>query len=468
MGRDQNRALAGMERAYHEILTSPTPSGPNRGPTLTLTIDSLIQYHLEKILGEAFETSGAKRAVGLFMDVRNGEIIAMASFPNFNPNEYYKSSPKQRGNWAIRLNFEPGSTVKVFMAAALLQDRALNLKEKFFCDGEFHFHNSTVRCRVRGKVVQHGAVTLREIIQKSCNVGIIKAMQRIRRDRLHKYMQALGFGVRTGVLPAGAGETHGYLPELKNWVPSTGYYLPIGQGFSVTPMQLLRAGSSIANGGRLLRPYIAKKIATQEGKILQEGRAQAERNPFDPDVNRQVLRMMRAVVKGGTGYRAAVRGVPVSGKTGTGQKSSAQGYLEEYVTSFIGFFPANNPKYGGLILFDGADSKYSGGSLAAPVFSSVVQSILPLVEEGTQSILVDKLLPLPTRKRVPNAKRLYDFSGLSAREALELITKYYGLPVELKGSGHVFRQEPAAGVELGEVEKIVLYLDATEDRKSVV
>ncbi len=463
VGRDQSNALAGAERAFNDLLTRPLPRSPREGPTLRLSIDALVQHRLERALGEAFESSKSKRAAGLFMNVQTGEILAMASLPNFDPNKYYNSTPFQRGNWNIRLNYEPGSTVKVFMAAMLLTEEAVKPKERFYCNGEIHFHNSTVRCRQNGRMHAHGDLTLEEIIARSCNVGIIKAMQRVRKDRFYEYMQGLGFGEKTAVLPPGSGETGGYFPSLKQWVPSTSYYMPIGQGFSVTPVQLLRAGASLVNGGRIVQPYLAHQVLDAEDHVLNSTSPAYRENPFPPEVNLRVLGMMRGVVDHGTGLAAKVRGVPVAGKTGTGEKASARGYLDQYVASFMGFFPADDPKYGGLILFDEPEGGLGGGSVAAPVFGRVVEEVMPYLENTRESVEPGKLeVPDDLTVHPPRVEsgRLYDFRGLAARDALSIIHEFYSdVQVELKGSGYVYGQAPEPGTDVGKVKKVILYLE---------
>ncbi|MCB1307117.1 MAG: transpeptidase family protein [Leptospiraceae bacterium] len=460
VGRDQGEALEGIERDYNDILTQPDPAQTHSGLSLQLTIDALMQYRLEQELGAAFEAAHSKRAAGIIMNIHTGEILAMAAFPNFDPNEYYRSTAYQRGNWNIRLNYEPGSTVKVFMAAILLAEGAVNPGEKFHCDGIIHFRDTTVACRYHGQIHAHGDLTLPQIIQRSCNVGIIKAMQRVSRDRFYYYMDRLGFGHKTGVLPGGSGETQGYFPALENWVPSTSYYMPIGQGFSVTPIQLLRAGSSLANGGELVRPHIADRVISSNGRSINQAQTFSEPNPFSAGVNRDVLSMMRLVVQSGTGVAAQVPGVSVAGKTGTGEKSSARGYLDKYVVSFMGFFPADRPRYGMLILFDEGEGNISGGSVAAPVFSRVVEHILPYINDNTESIRPGRLEPLKVRPPEVNPDVLYDFRGMAARDALQVISSYYGVPVELEGSGYVYAQAPPPGSDMSKVSKIVLYLDA--------
>lgn len=462
VGRDQSRALEGVERVYHDILTNPEKRLLRKGPTLRLTIDSLIQYRMEQAIGPTFEESGSKRAAGLLMDIYSGEILALVNFPNYNPNQYYRSSPAQRGNWVIRMNYEPGSTVKIFMAAILLTEHAVSPYDRFTCDGEFRLGSVIIRDKHGDRLLNYGDLTLEEIIQHSSNVGIIKAMQRIRRDRLYYYMNELGFGERTNILPSGSGETSGYLPDLQNWVPSTSYYLPIGQGFSVTPIQLLRAAASIANGGKVVRPILKREIVSSEGLLLDIAQPQSRPGPFDPEINQRVLKMMRLVVEKGTGWRANIPDMPIAGKTGTAQKSSATGYSENVVSSFIGFFPADKPRYGGLIVFDEPENHESGGTIAAPTFKTFVESVLPLIQNKHGAEKVPELKPLsPIRQKV-NENILYDFHGLSANEALDIIRNYYQKPVRLIGAGYVYKQWPDPDTNMKDVDKIRLYLDEME------
>ncbi len=151
VGRDQSKALAGIERNFNEVLLHSKEKWQHRGSTLQLSIDSLLQYHLEKVMAKAYEKSQSKRAAAMLMDVHTGAILAIVSLPNFNPNEYYKSTPFERGNWNIRLNYEPGSTIKIFMAAILLSEQAIRPSKRFYCPGEIHFHESVVRCRQGSK-----------------------------------------------------------------------------------------------------------------------------------------------------------------------------------------------------------------------------------------------------------------------------------------------------------------------------
>lgn len=458
VGQDASKALEGIERDYNEVLLESY--GEPRGPSLYLTIDSLIQFRMEEALKEGFEKSDAKKAVGLFMHIPTGEILAMANLPNFDPNRYSRYPATDRGNWAIRLNYEPGSTVKVLMASILLSSSHYQPGKRYVCKGKYDFETGSVRCLRGGHTYAHGALTLEEIIRESCNVGMIKAMEAVPREELYRKMKALGLGERTGILPEGSGETEGYLPPPENWVKSTRFYYPIGQGFSVTPIQLLRAASVIGNDGSLVHPRIVRKIVTEDGRAVEESKTAVDVTPFQPAQLAHIREMMRMVVKSGTGRAADMDEIRIIGKTGTGQKSSASGYSDRYAVSFLGMFPEDNPEYVGLILFDDVSGRWAGGSLAAPVFKKFVTSILPIIKAPRKTYRAHRF---KTESRHPGsapAETLADFKGMSAIQALELIGKEYQKPVQFSGSGAVFKQEPPPGTPLNRVNRIILYLDS--------
>lgn len=455
VGRD-GKALAGLELDYSEAMLVQPPE--MRGPNLSLTIDSLIQYRLEEALDGSFEASGAKRAVGIFMDIETGEVLALANRPTYNPNEYYKSKPIERGNWAIRLNYEPGSTVKVLMASILLNENKYERGKHFHCDGKFDFSTGQVRCRSGGKTIAHGDVALPDIIEKSCNVGIIQAMKPVESAVFYEYLKTLGLGNKTGILPAGSGETSGYLPELSNWVESNSYYYPIGQGFSVTPVQLIQAMSVIGTGGEIVQPYIMKRIVSEDKVLLDETIPNRKQTQFRPEVLREVRSMMRLVVEKGTGRRAQVDGISLIGKTGTGQKSSARGYMDRYAVSFVGMFPEENPKYLGMILFDDVGGGQSGGTTAGPVFAQFLESIKPLISQ-TSEYKTKTLQRLDVQIPDYNHNRMPNLLGMSSRAAVSVLNKNFETAIELRGSGYVFKQEPEPGTPLSD-KKVILYLAA--------
>lgn len=455
-GRDAGNALSGLELAYNEDLVGRAAVGS--GPSLQLTIDALIQRKLEEELQKGLADSQAKRAVGIVMRVTTGEVLAMAVRPSYDPNRYWEARPFNRTNWAARFNYEPGSTVKVFMAGMLLNEGLVKPGEHFNCNGSVSFGDTVVHCKYRNQVRAHGSLNMRDILRKSCNVGIITAMQRLPPDRIHAYLQRLGFGTRTEMFPDSGIETAGYLPAIQSWVPSSRYYVPIGQSFSVTPLQLIRAGASLVNGGSLVRPYVVSNVTDGTGRVLSRTKPEKMENPFRPEINAAVLDMMRSVVERGTGAGARVPGIHVAGKTGTGQKATAAGYVDRYVASFMGFFPSEKPEYAMLILFDEPRGHAGGGSLAAPVFGRVLAAIRPLIDRGVRKVQLSDLKLAPLEKKSPDTSgRMPDLRGASAREALERLP--LGSDVRVFGSGYVFRQSPAPGAALVPGQRVQLFLD---------
>jgi len=494
-GRDSAQALAGLEYVYNDVLTG---SGYERGPTLYLTVDSILQYRMEKALRKGFEGSGADRAVGIMMDVETGEVLAVANLPDFDPNYYYRDDAAAKGNWAIRLNFEPGSTMKVFAAAAVLNERPEILNKRFMCKGEFPFQGGSVRCLRHGRTQAHGELDLFGIIEQSCNVGMIQAASTIDDATLYKYLVEFGFQERTGVLPEGSGETRGYMPELKSWVQSTRYYTPIGQGISVTPMQLLRGYSALVNGGSLLQPSLMKRIVAEEGVVLDEMQILSKPTSLRPERMQILNRMMRAVVATGTGRAANLKEIEIIGKTGTAQKSSAAGYIDRYSTSFLGAFPADRPRYAVLILYDGVGGDQSGGGLSAPVFAEFVRSILPLIEahsevfdvadyekkrekreqaheqkreeerekdrensldEADQGTGAEQAYRLAVRRLNAREGVVPDFRNHPVRTAIEWSAMHTGIRLNVRGSGYVFRQQPAPGTPLRDAPELTLFAE---------
>ena len=380
VGRDQEVGLEGLERDYNEVLNdgSDTP----RGNVLQLTIDSVVQKELDAVMQANFLSSGSKRGVGIMMDLRNGDILALSSLPNFDPNEYYKYTNFERANWSSRFSFEPGSTVKILMAAVLLAEKAITRQQRFECNGILHFSNASIRCRVNNKITAHGMVNLADILRYSCNVGMIKAMQKISPESLYDYLQKMGIGQSTNTFPYGSGELSGYFPNISEFVPSSMYYIPIGQSFTMTALQLLKTGATVILENKRVEPTIVKRILnSNKTKVLEEFNREAKEGLIAKEISRTLRQMMRQVVVKGTGRAANIAGLSVIGKTGTGEKSNAKGYLDKYVVSFLGFFPQAKPRYGVLILFDEPSAaNATGGSIAAPAFRQFVSKIRPYIQ----------------------------------------------------------------------------------------
>lgn len=437
-GLDDNQSLSGIELLYHKELQGYVDNETLRGNDIYLTIDSLIQYRLETALGKAFTETRSKKAVGVFMDVHTGKVLAMASFPNFDPNRYSDYPPEATTNWATRYEYEPGSTMKIFMATIMLNENLIDLNEKFFCPGFVEFGNRKVNCGDR-----HEMVDLDEILQYSCNVGIIKAIKKVPDEKIFKYLKKLKFGMKTGVA---SDEQKGRLPALKDWTPSTSYYMAIGQGFSVTPIQLVSAAAAIVNGGKVLTPTVVSHITDSYGEIVKQFQFEPEYLGISEITTQHLMRAMTKVVKQGTGQKANTEAGGIIGKTGTSQVSTkGKGYEEGLVAaSFLGFFPATNPRVVGLILLSEPEGLvHSGGGIAAPVFKEVVENIIPIIEfsESANSYKLDEVNPPKPKFDIT---KVPDFKGKTLKESLTIL-QYYDIKYKTYGSGFNKRQTPASG-----------------------
>lgn len=387
-----HRGLEGVEYSFNEKLTGevgyityerdatgreiPGSTGflqPEPGLDVFLTIDSSIQFFVERALDNAMENTGAKRGVVIVNNPRNGDIVAMASRPTFNSDSFWAFPAESWKNLGIGLVFEPGSTLKPLLMAAVLDENLAYLQERFFCPGHIMVYNHRVR-----DVKAHGDIALRDIVADSCNVGTIILAKRLGEEKLYRYFSGFGIGQKTG--SGLIGEESGLLRRPQDWSALSIGAIPIGQEILVTPLQLLSALSGVANRGMLMRPRIVSRIVTQEGKIVEEFLPSPVDRVVSPESAMLTLEMMLRAVDEGTGKRAAVAGYRIAGKTGTGQKIGPDGrYMRNaFVSSFVGFFPYPDPEYGIAVILDEPQGEYYGGTIAAPVFREIAQEIIAL------------------------------------------------------------------------------------------
>ena len=438
-GLDDNQALSGLENMFNTELLTLTDKEIPRGLDIYLTIDSLIQYRLEVTLGKAFRETKSKKAIGIFMDVSTGKVLAMASFPNFDPNKYSEYSEEAKTNWAIRYAYEPGSTMKIFIATILLSEKLIDLNEKFYCPGSIEVGSRVIRC-----ADQHGLVDIDEILQYSCNVGIIKAIKKINPKVIYDHLKKFKFGQRTGFSNQ---ESKGIFPPFKDWTASTPYYLAIGQGIETTPLQLLNSAAAIVNKGKVHTPIIVSHISNVYGDIVKRYISEPNYIDIDEETSNHILNAMTKVVRHGTGKNAFIQDYAIAGKTGTAQKSKpGRGYSDGLISaSFLGFFPADKPRIVGLIIFDEPGSaEHSGGRIAAPVFKEVVENILPIIDYNEYannyqlSEIPGKIPESIDLSKTPN------FKGKSLAEVISLLQKY-GVKYKIYGSGFATKQSPEPG-----------------------
>ncbi|MBW2310745.1 MAG: transpeptidase family protein [Deltaproteobacteria bacterium] len=472
-----NKGLEGIELQYngylegreatlsriHDALGRPLlfdgPTMERQGPfNLVLTLDKDISYKAQKSLRQAVERSGAVSGICIVMRPQTGEILAMAVVPEFNPNVFWLHKPYEWRNRAVTDCFEPGSTLKAFLLAAALQEGVVTPETVLDCErGEITVADYVIH---DGKA--YGRLPVSDIIKYSSNIGAIKIGRRLGAERFNEYLQRLGFGERSGIdFP---GERRGPLKSMKHASVLDQNTLFFGQGLSVSPLQLTMAFGAIANGGRLMRPYLVKSILDQEGKTVREFYPHTRRKVISQETARKVEAILRGVVeKDGTAPRAAIQGYTVAGKTGTAQKVDPieKTYSnKKYVAYFGGFAPSESPEIAILVALDEPKDTPYGGVVAAPVFRDVGGWTLNHlnVAPSVSTVLARRGLIVPAAYErgsgmeekgpargfdVPGL--VPDVKGLGVREVLKK-ARVLGLRVIVKGSGLAVKQSPTAGL----------------------
>jgi cell division protein FtsI (penicillin-binding protein 3) len=486
VGRD-SEGLEGLELKYNDYIRGETGSSIAErdalgrrvlvqgieglhippGSDIHLTLDTSIQYIAEKELEASVVKYRAKAGVAIVVEPFTGEVLALANYPSFNPNNYAKQSPEQRRNRAITDSFEPGSTFKTILAAASLEEGVVGKDDLFYCEmGKYPY---------AGKVIHdthpYGWLPFSKILQVSSNIGFTKVAEKVKKDRYHRYIEKFGFGQLTGIdLP---GEVPGLVRKPESWSAIDLATHAFGQGISTTPLQLIMAYAAIANGGFLMRPYVTRRVLAPNGEVVLENQPHVVRRVISEKTAKLLASMLQDVTnEGGTGVMANVEGFEVAGKTGTAQKADAVhgGYAaKKRVGSFVGFVPANNPRLVALVLIDEPEVNVYGGIVAAPVFRNIAQGALrrlavapdkasPLPVAGSEA---EKLNRRPVKRTNPSTAAdsdgMPDFVGLSLREALE---KAQTLKVKLRiqGTGYVVKQSRAPGNGSNDAEVVLLNL----------
>lgn len=386
-----NQALEGIELEYDEylkttggkILFSRDASGKvlssgvdmeAKGNNIVLTIDEGLQYLVESELEKAMLKWRASAASAIMMDPFTGEILAFANIPAYDPNNPMRVSGFERRNRAITDCYEPGSIFKIIVGTAALEEKIVDLNTKFDC--------SRGGVEVGGKVIhdahRHGVLTFKEVIQKSSNVGSAMIGMKLGKERVYKYAKLFGFGEKTEIdLP---GEVSGWIHPPEKWSGTSIGAISIGQEVAVTPLQMLRAYSAIANGGFLVKPHVVSEIRLPEGQVLVSFRGHEKKRAISTETAETFKDILKTVAEeGGTGHSASVKGNQVAGKTGTAQvidPKTGRYSKEKYVSSFVGFVPADNPKMALMIVIYEPKGQIYGGVVAAPVFKEIANQAL--------------------------------------------------------------------------------------------
>ena len=345
----------------------------NIGQDLILTIDRTIQYISEQALKEVVERTSAKSGMVLVMAPTTGAMLAIAHYPFFNPNAFQTYDQQVWRNRAITDPFEPGSTLKMFTAAAAIESGQVTANSIFFCEnGSLTMDGHTIH-----DSHEHGWLSLQQIIKYSSNIGTIKVMEKIGPKTLYQTLRSFGFGEKTGIdCP---GETAGSLAPVKQWMKMDARAISFGQGISVSAIQLISGVNAIANDGILMRPYVVEAIGAPSGHIVKRFEPKRVRRAVSAKTAQTVNRILRTVVTdGGTGENAALESYEVAGKTGTAQKTDEKGTYAKgkYIASFVGFVPADKPLLTLLVVVDEPQKEYYASQVAAPVFQKIAQKVL--------------------------------------------------------------------------------------------
>lgn len=358
-----------------------TEQGPAAGHSVTLTIDEVIQYIAEKELDDVVSATQAKSGVVIVMEPKTGAVLAMAMAPRFDPNSVRGLSADRWRNRVVTDAYEPGSTLKIFLAAAALEEHAMTPGSMINAENG--------RMTVAGTVIHDHEkakwITFAQAIQRSSNIAAAKIAMALGEDRLFRYLKAFGFGERTEIdLP---GESTGLIKEPHEWGRRTLASIAMGQEIGVTALQLASAVSAVANGGWLMRPYVVSEIRDARGQLVAQVTPQVRRRPITAETARKLRTILEGVITAGTGSKAAVAGYRVAGKTGTAQKIDPDtgAYSSSlFVASFAGYVPAEDPRLTIVAIIDEPQGETWGGTVAAPMFRRVAEQVLTYLGVSSQ------------------------------------------------------------------------------------
>ncbi len=494
-----NQGLSGLEAYYDEelrgvpgrIVAAKNARGANMpfsyekvveaqsGNTLTLTIDKYVQYVAEKYLEKAVtENNVTNRGCVIVMDPSSGEIYAMATKPDYNPNDpftitdektlaslealkgtdEYKTaySAAQQAQWrnkAVSDTYEPGSVFKIITGSSAIEEKAVTLSSGFSCPGYIVIAGTRYNCH---KHSGHGSQTLAQAFANSCNPAFIQIGQNLGVNAFFKYFRSYGFTAKTGIdLPGETSPTAGVTYHDGSTMSIVDLASEsFGQGFNVTPIQLITAVSAAVNGGYLVQPHVVKEIKQADGSVKKTVETTKKRQVISQETSKLIRNLLENVVSGGSGKNAYVAGYHVGGKTGTSQKLA--GDESARVSSFCGFAPASDPKVVVLVVLDEPHGEnIYGGTIAAPVAGSILSEILPYL--GVEPQYTDSELAL-LDKSTPD---VVGNTVVAARSTIEQM----GLKCKIVGSGDtVERQMPPSGRSISESGTVVIYTDASDSQ----
>lgn len=466
-----NQGLSGLELEYDKFLTgtngaikyySDAKGGrlskteeyveAKSGNNVTLTIDLDLQLAVERELDNTVAKYNPEHALAIAMDPNTGEVLAMASRPNYNPNSYqtYTQEVLSR-NLPIWMTYEPGSTMKITTLTASLNENIVNLfEDRFYDAGHVNVDGATIHCWKAGG---HGDQSYLDVVANSCNPGFVNLGLKLGKEKLFEYINNFGFGKKTGIDLNG--EAKGIMFNLDRVGNVELATTAFGQGVSVTPIQQVASVSASVNGGTLYKPYIVSKVTTANNKdTLKSVEATKVRTVIREDTSKLVRYALENVVAHGSGRNAYIENYRVGGKTGTAQKVNNGSYMVgNYIVSFIGFMPADNPS---IVLYVAVDNPKGivqyGGTVAAPIAKSILESYIEIRNiPPTKEVMPKEYNWLDIKYQV-----LPDVLNKSVKEANEILKGY---KLEYSGTGSkVIYQSPKSGYYVADGSTIKLML----------
>jgi len=464
-----NQGLGGIEIAYNQILSGKSGTimveydakgqeindalqkyiPPQDGNSILLTIDETIQYIVERELDEVMKTNTPKRAGVIVMEPKTGRILAMGTRPSYDPNHYQEYDQSVWRNFLISDVYEPGSTFKTVVAAGALEEGVVKPEDRFYDPGFIKVGKETVKCWRHGR--PHGSQSFIEGVQNSCNPVFVTVGLREGKEIFYRYLYGFGFGKKTGIdLP---GEAMGILVNKDRAKDIDLATMSIGQANAVTPIQLISAFAAIANGGTYLKPQLLKEIRDKDGNLIQTIEPEVVRQVVSAKTSQTLLSILETVVSDGTGRNAYIEGFRAGGKTGTAQKIlPGGGYsANEFIASFMGVAPVNDPQLVALVIIDSPKGVYFGGQIAAPRFKNIVRDSLRYLQVEAQ------MDPDKITNNTQRTLALPDFIGLDSSEAVNRAGKLK-LKIDVIGTGNKIKaQLPLPGTKVVEGSKVVIY-----------
>jgi len=432
------------------------------GNTVKLTINKKYQKILEKEVSDGLKKYRGESAMGVIMDPNTGEILALTNQPDYDPKNYNLFSNTKRRNRAITDTYEPGSTIKPLVMSMLLEEKLTYETELINTEnGKYRVRGATIR-----DTHEYDYLSSSGIIKHSSNIGIAKLSDRIEDDTFYRYLRDYGFGSLTSIdLP---GETPGVLRKPKNYSKISKKFISFGYEISVTPVQLAAAYSALVNGGELVQPYLVKQVSDFKGNIIEEFHPKKIRRVISEKTSDRVKKMMKGVIEDGTGEEAYIAELSIGGKTGTSQKLINKKYSnKEYNSSFVGFFPVENPQIIALIVVSSPQEGRYGGRVAAPIFHEIAQSIFDtdrnkmiektpkhnydstpkLKHQNNEDIFVSSDLPEHKNLSISNYQKSYsadtsvmpNLNNFTKRNAIKILTDL-GIKYKAEGTGTVISQ----------------------------